>query len=203
MSLAVSTGALLAKARGALILLQAAIFGISPILARAEPPACPALAAAMPGFKAETGTEAAPTVPFVDGAGPARQLGDYRGKPLVVNFWATWCAPCVREMPDLDNLRADFAADGIEVLAISEDRQGMAKVDGFYAETRIVHLPRLLDEKGALSRALKLRGMPTTFFFDAQGHRLGSVEGTAPWQNADLRAALKSCLVGDRSADGG
>jgi len=194
MAFAVSTGALLAVARHGLILGLAAIFGISPILARAEPPACPALAAALPAFTPAAAGETAPDVPFLEGDDTARRLADYGGKPLVLNFWATWCAPCVREMPDLDRLRADFAVEGIEVLAISEDRQGMAKVDAFYAETGIVNLPRLLDPKGALSRALKLRGMPTTYFFDAAGRTIGSVEGPAPWHEPALRTALKACL---------
>ncbi len=196
MSKVLSPGALRGIARRALILGLAAIFGISPILARAEPATCPGLAAAWPGFVASPDGEAAPEVSFTDAAAGARRLADFRGRSLVVNFWATWCAPCVREMPDLDRLRADVAADGIEVLAISEDRQGMAKVDEFYAASGIVNLPRLLDDKGALSRALKLRGMPTTFLFDAAGRRLGHIEGTAPWHDPDFRTALTACFAG-------
>ena len=195
MALAVSTGVLPSIARRSLILGLVAIFGISPILARAEAATCPALAAALPGFVPSSAGEMASDVPFIDGPNPARRLTDFRGRALVVNFWATWCAPCVREMPDLDRLRADVADNGIEVLAISEDRQGLAKVDEFYAETGIVNLPRLLDDKGTLSRALKLRGLPTTLFFDAAGRRIGQIEGTAPWHEPAVRAALSACLL--------
>lgn len=196
MSKAFSPGALRGIASRALILGLAAIFGISPILARAEPARCSGLAAVLPGFVAAADGEAAPDVTFTDAVAGPRRLADFQGRALVVNFWATWCAPCVREMPDLDRLRVDLAAAGIDVLAISEDRQGMAKVDEFYAATGIVNLPRLLDDKGVLSRALKLRGLPTTFLFDAAGRRLGHVEGTAPWHEPALRAALTACVGG-------
>ena len=138
----------------------------------------------------------APDTVFLEDGTKERRLADYAGHPIVLNFWATWCAPCVREMPDLDALRAAYIAEGIEVLAISEDQAGMAKIDPFYTKAGIVHLPKLVDDRGALSRALGVRAMPTTVLFDAQGIRIGEVVGTAHWGEAKTQNALRACLTG-------
>lgn len=178
-------------------LLLGTIVGISPLLARADTGQCVAFAAQVPGFELAANPEPAPTTVFFEDGTLERRLADYAGKPIVLNFWATWCAPCVREMPDLDSLRAALLPDGIEVLAVSEDRSGLAKVDPFYAEAGIVNLPKLVDDRGKLSRALGVRAMPTTVLFDDQGLRIGHVVGTAHWVEPETLGALRSCLGGE------
>lgn len=172
-----------------------AIVGISPALARAEAPSCAGLNETIPNFEtADPGASAPETAALMNGEAPWR-IGDLAGRPVVLNFWATWCAPCVREMPDLDALRAAFDGDGIAVVAVSEDRAGMAKVDAFYEEANIVNLPKILDDKGTLARALAVRVMPTTFLFAADGRTLGRIEGIAAWHEDDVRDALRTCLL--------
>ena len=92
---------------------------------------------------------------FQDGDGTPRTLADYAGRGLVVNLWATWCAPCVAEMPELQELARKVAGDGILVLPLSSDRGGAEVVRRFYAANRIDGLPVLLDPRGEAARVWK------------------------------------------------
>ena len=125
----------------------------------------------------------APDIIFFEDGTTERRLADYAGHPIVLNFWATWCAPCVSEMPDLEALRLAYIGDGIEVLSINEDRTGMDKINPFYAKTGIVHLPKMV-------------ALPTTILFDGQGLRLGEVVGTARWGDEKTQQSLRACLNG-------
>lgn len=136
-----------------------------------------------------------PTIPaaagFQDGDGMPRTLGDYAGRGLVVNLWATWCVPCVVEMPDLQALARKVAGDGILVLPLSSDRGGAEAVRRFYAANRIDALPVLLDPRGEAARAWGSRGLPTTLVIDRQGRERGRVEGAIDWASAATIAELK------------
>ena len=140
-----------------------------------------------------------PTIPaaagFQDGDGMPRTLGDYAGRGLVVNLWATWCVPCVAEMPELQALARKVAGDGILVLPLSSDRGGAEVVRRFYAANRIDELPVLLDQRGEAARAWGSRGLPTTLLIDRQGRERGRVEGAIDWAGAATIAELKR-LVG-------
>ena len=140
-----------------------------------------------------------PTIPaaagFQDGDGMPRTLGDYAGRGLVVNLWATWCVPCVAEMPELQALARKVAGDGILVLPLSSDRGGAEVVRRFYAANRIDALPVLLDPRGEAARAWGSRGLPTTLVIDRQGRERGRVEGAIDWAGAATIAELKR-LVG-------
>jgi len=138
---------------------------------------------------------ALPDGTFMDAEGAPRRLADYRGRGLVVNFWATWCAPCVAEMPALAALAAAVAADRIDVLPLSSDRGGAAVVEAWYRGKGITGLPVLLDPKGALARAWGLRGVPTTVIIGRDGLDLGRLEGTADWGTAEAVAVVRG-LVG-------
>ena len=136
-----------------------------------------------------------PTIPaaagFQDGDGMPRTLGDYAGRGLVVNLWATWCVPCVVEMPELQALARKVAGDGILVLPLSSDRGGAEAVRRFYAANRIDALPVLLDPRGEAARAWGSRGLPTTLVIDRQGRERGRVEGAIDWASAATIAELK------------
>ena len=136
-----------------------------------------------------------PTIPaaagFQDGDGIPRTLGDYAGRGLVVNLWATWCVPCVVEMPELQALARKVAGDGILVLPLSSDRGGAEVVRRFYAANRIDALPVLLDPRGEAARAWGSRGLPTTLVIDRQGRERGRVEGAIDWASAATIAELK------------
>ena len=146
-------------------------------LKRTDPPAIPAAAT------------------FQEADGTLRSLGDYAGKGLVVNLWATWCVPCVAEMPELQDLARKVAGEGILVLPLSSDRGGAEVVRRFYAANRIDGLPVLLDPRGEAGRAWGARGLPTTIVIDRQGRERGRVEGAIDWTSAATVAELRR-LVG-------
>ncbi|MBN8902066.1 MAG: TlpA family protein disulfide reductase, partial [Rhodospirillales bacterium] len=102
--------------------------------------------------------EPVPDVPCVDAAGKEHRLSEFRGRGMVVKLWATWCAPCVAEMPALAALSKTLAPDDIAVLPLSSDRGGAPVVQAWFQDREIAGLPVLLDPKGALARAWKARG---------------------------------------------
>lgn len=173
-------------------MLLAAIVAITPV--HASTAAC----AGVPDALAKlTFTAAETTVTdeaFFDDADRERKLSEYRGEAIVLNFWATWCAPCVEEMPALDRLRAALAGAGIEVLAVSEDFQGAKVVRNFYADQAIRHLPILVDKRQMLARGANILGLPTTLLIDPAGREVARVVGTAAWDSAEAVAFLGRCL---------
>lgn len=136
-----------------------------------------------------------PALRFTDGAGAARPLTGFAGKGLVLNFWATWCVPCVAEMPALDALAPRLVAGGMLVLPVSLDRTGAPAVQAFYRSHAIGHLPVLLDQHSEAMSSLGLEGVPTTLLIDRQGREIGRIEGPVAWNEADAPAVLGRMLA--------
>lgn len=136
------------------------------------------------------GTEL-PEFEFQTADGTVRTIKDYAGRGVVLNFWATWCAPCVREMPALAKLAGLVGAE-VAVLPLSSDRGGAAAVAKYFAEKEIKGLPVLLDPRGAAARAFGARGIPTTILIDAHGRERGRYEGAAEWASPEAVAAVKA-----------
>ena len=126
--------------------------------------------------------------------GTERTLADYAGRGVVLNFWATWCVPCVAEMPSLDAL-AEKVGDRVVVLAASSDRGGAAAVQRFYTAQKVVHLPILLDPQGAGARAIGARGIPTTLLIDTKGRERARLEGPADWATEASVAMARALAV--------
>ena len=124
---------------------------------------------------------AVPAITFNAADGSAHRLGDFKGRGMVVNLWATWCAPCVAELPALDVLSQALAPDDIAVLPLSSDHGGAAAVRAFYDKHGIGHLPVLLDPLGAAAQAWGVRGIPTTFIIGRDGLQHASLQGAADW----------------------
>lgn len=125
---------------------------------------------------------AAPQVQFQDPDGEPVVLADFGGKPLLVNLWATWCAPCIAEMPTLDALAG---RDGdLQVLAVSQDLAGREKVDAFFAEHDYRNLEPYLDPEMALMTELKVDTLPTTILFDANGREVWRMTGIEDWKGS-------------------
>jgi thiol-disulfide isomerase/thioredoxin len=137
----------------------------------------------------------APDARFTDRDGTPRRLADFRGRFVLVNLWATWCAPCVREMPSLDRLQAKLGSR-LAVLAISEDRGGAHVVDPFLEKLGLKTLAIYLDPKSATGEALEVSGLPTTFLIDDQGRILGHLEGAAEWDSPKMVATIERYLQG-------
>ena len=162
--------------------------------AATEPGKCAGANEAFKGFQATGPHKAVTGQPFLDAQGAEKTLADYRGRGVVLNFWATWCAPCVKEMPQLDRLHKILAPDGIAVLTISEDRAGATLVEKFYRINELGNLDILIDRNGKVLRGSKVRGLPTTLLIDAKGREIGRVQGISEWDSGDVVAFLRRCL---------
>jgi thiol-disulfide isomerase/thioredoxin len=138
--------------------------------------------------RSKAGT-AAPESFFEDPDGAAVTLAEFRGKPLLVNFWATWCAPCIAEMPTLDALAARDPA--IQVLTISQDMEGRPKVEAFFKERGFTTIEPYLDAKTAMMAELKIDSLPTTILYDVRGREVWRVTGIEDWQSAHAAALIK------------
>jgi thiol-disulfide isomerase/thioredoxin len=132
-----------------------------------------------------------PEIEFNTADGTPRTLKDYLGKGVVLNFWATWCVPCITEMPALAKLAGLVKDANVAVLPLSSDRGGAAAVERYFREKEIEGLPVLLDPRGAAARAIGARGIPTTLLIDAQGRERGRLEGAADWADPAAVAAVK------------
>ncbi len=187
-----------------LILGGAALLVLSLRPARIEPtpeegmPQAPAPSTAgqnLGQFTALTAPLPAPALAFTTRDGAEKQLADFKGKLVLVNLWATWCAPCVEEMPSLDRLQAQLG-DKLTILAISEDRQGETAVAPFLAKHGIEHLAIFLDPKSAATTTLGAQGLPTTYLIARDGTIVGKEEGGAAWDSAAMIAKLTPYIEG-------
>jgi thiol-disulfide isomerase/thioredoxin len=136
----------------------------------------------------------APALSFTGMDGKELTLADFKGKLAVINLWATWCAPCIKEMPSLDRMNARLAPQGLALLAISQDRGGAKTVAPFIEKLGLKSLPVYLDPTGGVQRALGVRGLPTTVVIGADGRELGRFEGDANWDGPDARELLTHFL---------
>lgn len=128
----------------------------------APPPPPPAMAA-----QAEAASRPAPEVSFVDLEGNPRSLADYRGAVTLVNFWASWCVPCLAEMPEIERFEKSKRAEGLKLVMINLE-EPPSVIRNFLREYGYT-FPALLDTDGAVTRAFGVTGLPTSFFLDAKG----------------------------------
>jgi len=138
---------------------------------------------------------AAPDLLFEDGEGRPVRLSAFRGRPVLVNLWATWCGPCVIEMPSLDALAARAGGE-LEIVAISQDLDGRQKVTDFFAAHRFQRLEPYLDPRMQLMPALGLDTLPTTILYDAEGREVWRMTGMAEWGDARTTRLLAEADAG-------
>jgi thiol-disulfide isomerase/thioredoxin len=144
-------------------------------------------------FKVAAEPKPAPELVFTTVGDKEVKLSDFRGKTVLLNFWATWCAPCKVEMPSLDRLQAQLGGDGLAVVAISSDRAGKRAVDPYFDEAGI-KLTRYYDPKNAAGMALGVTGLPTSVLIDSEGRELGRILGDAEWDGPDAVALVKQAM---------
>ena len=137
---------------------------------------------------------ALPEAPFNDKAGNAISLKTFAGKVVLLNLWATWCAPCRKEMPHLDRLQAELGGDKFEVVAVSIDRGSPEKSRKFLDEIKVKALKLYHDPSAQLGFTLKTIGMPSTLLLDAQGREIGRLVGPAEWDHADAKRLIRAQL---------
>ena len=132
---------------------------------------------------------------FVDGTGKPVSLSDFRGRPLLLNIWATWCLPCRKEMPSLDRLQAKFDPQKFLVLPLSIDRGGIPAVEKFYEGLGLKSLGIYIDQTGTALNQLGLLGIPATLLINPEGREVGRKLGPAEWDSAEVAAVLREHLA--------
>lgn len=120
---------------------------------------------------------------FTDRDGGTHTLADWQGKVVLLNFWATWCAPCREEMPALDRLQAELGGDDFEVVTIATGRNAVERIDDFYAEVGVENLPVLLDPRQQVAREMGVVGLPVTVLIDREGREVARYLGDAEWDS--------------------
>jgi thiol-disulfide isomerase/thioredoxin len=133
-------------------------------------------------------------VAFTDADDKAVKLADYKGKVVLLNFWATWCAPCVKEMPSLDKLQGEMGKDKFVVLPLSLDGPSRPKVAPFYKDKSIDNLGIYFDKGRKVQQELDVSVLPTSILIDAQGKEIGRLEGDADWDKPEALALMKAAV---------
>jgi thiol-disulfide isomerase/thioredoxin len=165
----------------------------------APPPAPPAAPALQLGVWQPTADRGAPiALAFRDAHGASRELSELRGKVVLVNLWATWCAPCIQEMPALDRLQAKLGGEAFEVLAIAVDRQGESVVRPFFEKLALSSLALNLDPTNAASRVLGAPGLPVSVLIDREGREIGRVLGAAEWDEPRFERLVRAAIDAPR-----
>ena len=128
---------------------------------------------------------------FKDSSGEDVSLDDFKGKLLILNFWATWCAPCREEMPSLDSLQSNSNFDNLKIFPINIGQEDISKSDSFFKEIGVQDLDIYFDAPITLAKKLSLRGVPTTILFNKKGEEFGRIMGSIDFNDPDFTDWLK------------
>ena len=139
------------------------------------------------------GDSVAPPIDLLTVEGTPFSLQQLRGKVVLVNFWATWCEPCVTEMPSLQRLRDELAASGFEVLAVNY-QEGPARISSFTQKMNLT-LPVVRDTDGSVARAWGARIFPASYLLDRSGHIRHALSGGADWTSPPLTSTIRTLLA--------
>jgi len=132
---------------------------------------------------------------FFDPAGNTYTLADWQGKYVLLNFWATWCAPCRKEMPDLQELQAEFGGERFEVVPVATGRNALAGIDRFFDEIGITELPVLLDPKQKLARDMAVLGLPISVIINPEGQEIARLRGDAEWASDSAKSIISALIT--------
>ena len=138
-----------------------------------------------------------PEATLLDLQDGAHSLAEFQGKVVLLNFWATWCAPCRAEMPALDQLQADLGAADFAVVPVATGPNPVPAIEKFFAEAGLVHLTSLRDPKQAFARQMGVLGLPMTVILNRDGQEVGRLIGTADWNGPAARALIAALIAED------
>jgi len=149
----------------------------------------------MAAFVFKKAPEEIPEFPFQDANGKARTLKEWQGKVVLVNLWATWCAPCRKEMPSLDRLQDQLGSDKFEVVAISADKTGIEGARKFLEQIKVQKLAVFADPTVRIHSGLKAIGMPASILLDAKGREVGRLVGPAEWDSPEAKRLIQAVIA--------
>ncbi len=133
--------------------------------------------------------EPAPLTPMLDYSGAVLDLSRYRGRVVLLNLWASWCLPCLWELPALDRLQAALGGERFTVLALSIDEEGFAAARPYFEKLGLRHLGLFRDLGGA-EQALAPTGLPASYIIDHRGRIMGYLMGPAAWDSPEAKALV-------------
>jgi thiol-disulfide isomerase/thioredoxin len=139
-------------------------------------------------------------VPVLTKSGGTTTLAQFRGKFVVLNFWATWCGPCIRELPSLERLNAALPDDRAQVVLISQDRGGFKQTERFLRKLEVSFPDNFVDERLKFSRAIGVVSLPTTILIAPDGKEIGRLVGTAEWDSPEALALVNWYLDREMAA---
>ena len=154
----------------------------------------PALTGGYGAFEPLAEPSPAPSTAFLDPDGRPIKLDAYRGSLVLLNLWATWCAPCVKELPSLDRLQAELGGDRFRVVLVSVDRKGLEVAAPFLERVGVRTLRTAADPKSELARAFGTSGLPTSILIGPDGRVLGRMLGDAEWDSPEAKALIRHYL---------
>ena len=158
-----------------------------------EPATAPATKSPVSRF-APIEADLSPVAP-VDGKGQPADMAPYRGKVLLVNLWATWCAPCIKELPSLGTLQQELGGDRFQVVTIAIDERDPAKIEPFLAKHGAANLPVLIDRDRTIEKVAQVIALPTSLLVDRDGKAKAMLTGDACWNTGTALAAVKAFIA--------
>lgn len=159
------------------------------------PGANPLSVGQMAAFVFKKAPEEVPEFPFQDHEGKARTLKEWNGKVVLLNLWATWCAPCRKEMPSLDRLQSELGSDKFEVVAVSADKTGVEGAKKFLDQIKVARLGVFADPTVRIHSGLKAIGMPASILLDAKGREIGRLVGPAEWDSHEAKTLIQAAIA--------
>ncbi|MBT9597355.1 MAG: TlpA family protein disulfide reductase [Vitreoscilla sp.] len=181
--------------RRALVVLAvvAGLFAVAPPIVRRVRDSTPSA----PDLRLHPAPLELPDVRFAGPQGTPTSLAAFRGRVVLLNFWATWCPPCREEMPALDRLQATLGGPDFEVVTLSIDEGGMPAVRAFMVSAKILHLRAYVDVSGDARSLFGVGGVPLTLLVDRDGRELGRKLGPAAWDHPDAVESIRGLLARD------
>jgi thiol-disulfide isomerase/thioredoxin len=149
----------------------------------------------MAAFLVKTDRPPVPDLAFKDSTGSEIKLSKWQGRVVLLNLWATWCAPCRKEMPTLNEVQKQLGSKDFEVVALSVDRKGLEASAAFLKETGADSLGLYIDETTTSLNMLQALGLPVTLLIDRKGREIGRLLGPAEWNSAEAIALMKAALA--------
>ena len=134
--------------------------------------------------------------PFTTWVGGEGLLADYNGKYVLLNFWATWCAPCRKEMPQLSQLQAELGGDAFEVVTLATGRNPPQAMKRFFEEIAVENLPLHTDPKQQIARDMGVLGLPITVILNPEGQEIARLSGDADWSSDSAKAIMEALIAG-------